>query len=153
MGWSLWTKWTLWSNLNTIWWVCHKCATNITRSFLPNLKFVTYTDSDYGGCKSNRKSTTGGCQFLGGRIVSWQCKKQSCVSTSTCEAEYIAAGSCCAQILWLRNQLLDFGLEYSLIPIFCDNQSAIDMLIYDRTCRGGVNASIWLFKDFLAEYN
>ncbi|KAI3810687.1 hypothetical protein L1987_20309 [Smallanthus sonchifolius] len=48
-----------------------------------------YTDSDYGGCNLDKKSTSGGCQFLGGRLISWQCKKQTCVSTSTAEAEYI----------------------------------------------------------------
>ncbi|XP_021979302.1 uncharacterized mitochondrial protein AtMg00810-like [Helianthus annuus] len=62
-----------------------------------DLTFVAYTDSNFGGCKSTRKSTICGCQFLGGRIVSWQCKKQSCMSTSTSEVEYIDAGSCCSQ--------------------------------------------------------
>ncbi|KAJ9557926.1 hypothetical protein OSB04_012540 [Centaurea solstitialis] len=57
---------------------------------------IAYTDSDYGGANMDRKSTTGGCQFLGSRLVSWQCKKQTSVSTSTAEAEYIAAASCCS---------------------------------------------------------
>ena len=52
-------------------------------------------------------------------------KKQNYVSTSTAEAEYIAAGSCCVQILWMRNQLFDYGLTVNKIPIFCDNTSAI----------------------------
>ncbi|XP_021998399.1 uncharacterized mitochondrial protein AtMg00810-like [Helianthus annuus] len=56
-----------------------------------DLEFIAYSDSEFEGCRSTRKSTTGGCQFLGGRLVSWQCKKQACVSTSSCEAEYIAA--------------------------------------------------------------
>ena len=86
---------------------------------------VGYTDSDYAGCKIDRKSTSGSCQFLGRRLVSWHSKKQHSVSTSTAEAEYIAAGSCCAQILWMRNQLRDYGLLLSKIPIFCDNTSAI----------------------------
>jgi hypothetical protein len=86
---------------------------------------VGYTDSDFAGCKIDRKSTSGSCQFLGRRLVSWQSKKQHSVSTSTAEAEYIAAGSCCAQILWMRNQLRDYGLLLNKIPIFCDNTSAI----------------------------
>ena len=86
---------------------------------------VGYTDSDFAGCKIDRKSTSGSCQFLGRRLVSWHSKKQHSVSTSTAEAEYIAAGSCCAQILWMRNQLRDYGLLVSKIPIFCDNTSAI----------------------------
>ncbi|KAI3503879.1 hypothetical protein L1887_32343 [Cichorium endivia] len=92
-----------------------------------DLDLVAYTDSDYGGCKSNRKSTTGGCQFLGGRIVSWQCKKQSCVSTSTCEAEYIAAGSCCSQVLWIQQQMRDYGLNFFRTPIMIDNNATISI--------------------------
>ncbi|KAK1389830.1 hypothetical protein POM88_018008 [Heracleum sosnowskyi] len=86
-----------------------------------------YSDADFAGCKIDRKSISGSCQFLGGRLVSWFNKKQKSISTSTVEAEYIAAGSCCAQITWMRNQLLDYGPSYSKIPIYCDNQSAIAM--------------------------
>ncbi|GJS70250.1 hypothetical protein Tco_0703091 [Tanacetum coccineum] len=56
-----------------------------------------------------RKSTTRGCQFLGRRLISWQCKKQTIVATSTTEAEYVAAASGCGQVLWIQNQLLDYG--------------------------------------------
>ena len=86
---------------------------------------IGYTDSDFAGCKIDRKSTSGICQFLGRRLVSWYSKKQHFVSTSTAEAEYIATGSCCAQILWIRNQLRDYVLLFYKIPIFCDNTSAI----------------------------
>ncbi|KAI3681369.1 hypothetical protein L6452_36163 [Arctium lappa] len=84
-----------------------------------------YSDSDFAGCKLDRKSTTGGCQLLGGKLVSWTSKKQNSVSTSTAEAEYVAAGSCSSQILWMRNQLLDYDLQLSKIPIYCDSTSAI----------------------------
>ncbi|GJR08241.1 putative ribonuclease H-like domain-containing protein [Tanacetum coccineum] len=57
-------------------------------------ELVAYTDSDYAGATQDRKSTTGGCQFLGNRLISWQCKKQTVVATSTTEAEYVAAASC-----------------------------------------------------------
>ena len=90
-----------------------------------DFNLVGYTDSDYAGCRIDRKSTSGSCQFLGRRLVSWYSKKQHSVSTSTAEAEYIAAGSCCAQILWMRNQLQDYGLVLNKIPIMCDNTSAI----------------------------
>ncbi|GJX24504.1 ribonuclease H-like domain, reverse transcriptase, RNA-dependent DNA polymerase, partial [Tanacetum coccineum] len=77
------------------------------------LELVAYTDSDYAGATQDRKSTTGGCQFLGNRLISWQCKKQTVVATSTTEAEYVAAASCCGQISVL-------GLKYwnaqSLMP-------------------------------------
>ncbi|GKC22103.1 putative ribonuclease H-like domain-containing protein [Tanacetum coccineum] len=58
-----------------------------------------YTDSDYAGNHNDRKSTTGGCQFLGRRLISWQCKKQTIVATSSTEAEYVAAAHCCGQVL------------------------------------------------------
>nr|GFA28606.1 ribonuclease H-like domain, reverse transcriptase, RNA-dependent DNA polymerase [Tanacetum cinerariifolium] len=60
---------------------------------------VAYSDSDYGGATQDHKSTTGGCQFLGKRLISWQCKKQTIAATSTTEAEYVAAASGCGQFL------------------------------------------------------
>nr|GEZ33711.1 uncharacterized mitochondrial protein AtMg00810-like [Tanacetum cinerariifolium] len=68
---------------------------------------VAYSDSDYVGASLDRKSTTGGCQFLGYRLISWQCKKQTIVATSSTKAEYVATTSGCAQVLWMQNQLLD----------------------------------------------
>ncbi|GJS16133.1 putative ribonuclease H-like domain-containing protein [Tanacetum coccineum] len=62
-----------------------------------------YSDSDYAGASLDRKSTTGGCQFLGKRLISWQCKKQTIVANSTTEAEYVAAANCCGQVLWIQN--------------------------------------------------
>nr|GEW15239.1 putative ribonuclease H-like domain-containing protein [Tanacetum cinerariifolium] len=56
-----------------------------------------FSDSDYAGAAGDRKSTTGGCQFMGRRLISWQCKKQTIVATSSCEAEYVPATSCCGQ--------------------------------------------------------
>nr|GEU62784.1 hypothetical protein [Tanacetum cinerariifolium] len=70
---------------------------------------VAYSDSDYGGATQDRKSTTEGCQFLSRRLISRQCKKQTIIATSTTEAEYVAAASCCGQVLWIQNQLLDYG--------------------------------------------
>nr|GEW75431.1 ribonuclease H-like domain-containing protein [Tanacetum cinerariifolium] len=70
---------------------------------------VAYSDNDYAGASLDRKSTTGRCQFLGCRLISWQYKKQTVVATSSTKAEYVAAASCCAQVLWIQNQLLDYG--------------------------------------------
>ncbi|GJQ92266.1 putative ribonuclease H-like domain-containing protein [Tanacetum coccineum] len=89
------------------------------------LELVAYTDSDYAGATLDRKSTTGGCQFLGNRLISWQCKKQTVVATSTTEAEYVAAASCCGQVLWIQNQLLDYGYNFMNIVIYIDNTSTI----------------------------
>jgi hypothetical protein len=84
-----------------------------------------YTDADYGGCNLDRKSTSGYLQFLGDKLVCWASKKQQCVSTSTAEAEYVAAASCCSQVLWMQSQLADYGFRYKKIPIYCDSKSAI----------------------------
>nr|GEX12694.1 putative ribonuclease H-like domain-containing protein [Tanacetum cinerariifolium] len=70
---------------------------------------VAYSDSDYAGASLNRKSTTRGCHFLGCRLISWQCKKQTVIDTSSTEAEYVAAANYSAQVLWIQNQLLDYG--------------------------------------------
>ncbi|GKA48031.1 putative ribonuclease H-like domain-containing protein, partial [Tanacetum coccineum] len=70
---------------------------------------VAYTDSDYAGASLDRKSKIGGCQFLESILISWQCKKQTVVENSTTEAKYVAASSCCGQVLWIRNQLLNYG--------------------------------------------
>ncbi|GJV81372.1 hypothetical protein Tco_1517242 [Tanacetum coccineum] len=86
---------------------------------------VAYTDSDYAGASLDRKSTTRGCQFLGCRLISWQCKKQTVVANSTTEAEYIAASNCCGQVLWIQNQLLDYGYNFIATRIHIDNESTI----------------------------
>ncbi|GJR54375.1 ribonuclease H-like domain-containing protein [Tanacetum coccineum] len=67
-----------------------------------------YSDSDFAGASLDRKSTTGCCQFLRSRLISWQCKKQTIVANSTTEVEYVAAASCCGQVLWIQNQMLDY---------------------------------------------
>ncbi|GKB86166.1 hypothetical protein Tco_0958438 [Tanacetum coccineum] len=83
------------------------------------------TDADYAGCHDTRRSTSGSAQFLGHRLVSWSSKKQKSTAISTTEAEYIALSGCCAQILWMRSQLRDYGFAYNKILMYYDNQSAI----------------------------
>ncbi|GJT09761.1 hypothetical protein Tco_0856803 [Tanacetum coccineum] len=85
----------------------------------------SYSDSDYAGANLDRKSTTGGCQFLGRRLITWQCKKQTIVATSTTEAEYVAAASCCGQVLWIQNQMLDYGFNFMNTKIYIDNEATI----------------------------
>ncbi|GJT48338.1 putative ribonuclease H-like domain-containing protein [Tanacetum coccineum] len=84
-----------------------------------------FSDSDYAGASLDRKSTTGGCQFLGKRLISWQCKKQTIVANSTTEAEYVAAANCCGQVLWIQNQMLDYGFNFMNTKIHIDNESTI----------------------------
>nr|GEU68577.1 hypothetical protein [Tanacetum cinerariifolium] len=86
---------------------------------------VAYSNSDYGGATQDRKSTTRGCQFLGRRLISWQCKKQTIMATSTTEAKYVATTSGCGQVLWIQNQLLDYGYNFMNTKIYIDNNSAI----------------------------
>nr|GEW28963.1 hypothetical protein [Tanacetum cinerariifolium] len=88
---------------------------------------VAYSDSDYDGASLDRKSTIGGCQFLGCRLIYWQCKKQTVVTTSSTEAKYVAAASCCAQVLGIQNQLLDYGYNFMYTTIYIDNGSTISI--------------------------
>ncbi|GKA13972.1 putative ribonuclease H-like domain-containing protein [Tanacetum coccineum] len=84
-----------------------------------------FSDSDYAGASLDRKSTTGGCQFLGKRLISWQCKKQTIVANSTTEAKYVAAANCCGQVLWIQNQMLDYEFNFMNTKIYNDNESTI----------------------------
>ena len=85
----------------------------------------SYSDADLGGCNLDRKSTSGGCQFLDGKLVSWQSKKQTCVSLSTAEAEYIPAAASTSQMIWIQSQLLDYGIRMKKMPLYCDSESVI----------------------------
>ena len=88
-------------------------------------RLVGFCDADYAGDRIERKSTSRGCHFLGGNLVSWSSKRQITISLSTAEAEYISASSCCSQLLWIKHQLEDYLLYESKIPIYCDNTSTI----------------------------
>jgi hypothetical protein len=88
---------------------------------------VGYSDADWAGDIDDRKSTSGGCFYMGNNLISWHSRKQNCVSQSTAESEYIAAGSCCTQLLWLSKMFHDYGLENDILTIFCDNTSAINI--------------------------
>ncbi|GJV54364.1 hypothetical protein Tco_1450105 [Tanacetum coccineum] len=84
-----------------------------------------FSDSDYAGASLDRKSTTRGCQFLGKRLISWQCKRQTIVANSTTEAEYVATANCCGQVLWIQNQMLNYRFNFMNTKIFIDNESTI----------------------------
>jgi hypothetical protein len=75
----------------------------------------------------NIKSTSGICQFLGRSLVSLSSKKQNFITLSTVEAEYVTAGSCCAQLFWMRQTLKDYGYTMNHIPLLCDNESDIEI--------------------------
>ena len=91
-------------------------------------ELIGYSDSDYAGCKVERTSTSGTCQLLGRSLVSWSSKKQNSVALSTAKVGYIAAGSCCAQILWMKAMLKDFGIIFKQVSLLCDNESVVKLI-------------------------
>jgi hypothetical protein len=86
---------------------------------------IGYSVVDYARCKVDRKSTSRTCQFLGRFLVSWSSKKQKFVVLSMAEVEYVVAGSYCAQFLWMRQTLKDYGYTMNQVPPLCDIESAI----------------------------
>ncbi|GJS84361.1 retrovirus-related pol polyprotein from transposon TNT 1-94 [Tanacetum coccineum] len=90
-----------------------------------SIALTAFADADHAGCQDTHRSTSGSMQFLGDRLVSWSSKRQKSDAISSTEAEYIAMLGCCAQILWMRSQLTDYGLGFNKIPMYCDNKSVI----------------------------
>ncbi|GKE78974.1 putative ribonuclease H-like domain-containing protein, partial [Tanacetum coccineum] len=96
-----------------------------------------FSNSDYAGASLDRKSITGGCQFLSKRLISWQCMKQTVVANSTTEAEYVVAANCCGQVLRIQNQMIDYGFNFMNPKIYIDNESTIcivkNPMFYSKT--------------------
>nr|GEY38501.1 retrovirus-related Pol polyprotein from transposon TNT 1-94 [Tanacetum cinerariifolium] len=92
-----------------------------------SVALTTFADANHAGCQDTRRSTYGSFQFLGERLISWSSKRQKSAAISSTESEYIALSGCCAQILWMRSQLTDYGLGFNKIPMYCDNESAISL--------------------------
>nr|GFB85441.1 copia protein [Tanacetum cinerariifolium] len=88
-------------------------------------ELTRFTDADYAGCKDTFKSTSGGAQFLGEKLVSWSLKKQDCTALLTAKVEYVSLSACCAQVLWMRTQITDYGFHFNKILMYCDSKSAI----------------------------
>ncbi|GKC15855.1 retrovirus-related pol polyprotein from transposon TNT 1-94 [Tanacetum coccineum] len=87
---------------------------------------TAFSDSNHAGCLDTRKITSGVIQFLGGdKLVSWSSKKQDCTFMSLAEAEYVSLSTCCAQVLWLRTQLIIYGFHFDKIPMYYDSKAAI----------------------------
>ncbi|GJR60855.1 hypothetical protein Tco_1503017 [Tanacetum coccineum] len=89
------------------------------------MSLTAYSDADHAGYQDTRRSTSGSARFLSDKLVSWSSKKQKGTAISSTEAEYIALSGCCAQILWMRSQLTDYGFTFNKIPLYCDNKSEI----------------------------
>nr|GEW64011.1 retrovirus-related Pol polyprotein from transposon TNT 1-94 [Tanacetum cinerariifolium] len=90
-----------------------------------DMSLTAYADADHTGCQDTRRGTSASAQFLGNKLVSWSLKKQKSISISSTEAEYIALSGCCAQILWMRSKLTDYGFQFNKVPLYYDNKSTI----------------------------
>ncbi|GJU02524.1 retrovirus-related pol polyprotein from transposon TNT 1-94 [Tanacetum coccineum] len=89
-------------------------------------ELTAFSDSNHAGCLNSHRSISGGIQFLGGdKLVSWSSKKQDYTSMSSAEAEYVSLSACCAQVLWLRTQLTDYGFHFDQIHMYYDSKAAI----------------------------
>ncbi|GKF15996.1 hypothetical protein Tco_0057458 [Tanacetum coccineum] len=97
----------------------------LTSSRTDTVQAISFSDADHARCIDTLKSTSRGIQFLGDKLVSWMSKKQDCTAMSSTEAEYVALSTSCAQVMWMRTQLKDYGFNYNKIPLYCDSQSAI----------------------------
>lgn len=86
-----------------------------------------YADSDHAGDYVDRKSTSSICTFVGHCLTSWFSKKQTALAISTTEAEYVSAGKACQQALWMKQALVDYGIQLNDITILCDNKGSIDL--------------------------
>ncbi|GKB26111.1 hypothetical protein Tco_0865512 [Tanacetum coccineum] len=86
---------------------------------------TAFADADHAGCQDTRRNTSRSAQFLGEKLVSWSSKKQKCTAISTTKAEYISLSCYCAQILWMRSQLTNYGFNFNKIPLYSDSKSVI----------------------------
>ncbi|GKF01766.1 retrovirus-related pol polyprotein from transposon TNT 1-94, partial [Tanacetum coccineum] len=86
---------------------------------------TAFADADHAGCQDTRRSTSGSIQLLGDRLVSWSSKRQKSAAISSRKAKYIALSGCCAQVLWMRSQLNDYGLRFNKILMYSDNKNVI----------------------------
>ncbi|GJW84235.1 hypothetical protein Tco_0157380 [Tanacetum coccineum] len=89
------------------------------------IALTAFADANHVGCQDTRRSTSGSMQLLGDRLVSWSSKEQKSTAISNTEAECIALSAFRTQILWMRSQLIDYGLGFNKIPLYCNNKSAI----------------------------
>ena len=86
-----------------------------------------YFDADQAGNANDKKSTLGGCFYMGNNLVSQMSKKQNFISLSTAEAKYIVVGNCCTQPLWMQKLLLDYGIRQEHLTIYYDNTNDINI--------------------------
>nr|GEW29615.1 hypothetical protein [Tanacetum cinerariifolium] len=100
---------------------------DIVQAYLKGSSFglTAFSNADHTGCINTRKSTSRGIQFLGDKLISWMSKKQDYTAMSSAEAKYVVYSASYAQVMWMRTQIQDYGLNYNNIPLYCDSQLAI----------------------------
>nr|GEU66889.1 copia protein [Tanacetum cinerariifolium] len=90
-----------------------------------SMSLTAYADTDHAGCQDTRRSTSRSAQFLGDKLVRWSSKKQKSIVISSTKAEYITLSGCCAQIIWMRSHITDYGFQFNKIHLYYDNKSVI----------------------------
>nr|GEW35944.1 integrase, catalytic region, zinc finger, CCHC-type, peptidase aspartic, catalytic [Tanacetum cinerariifolium] len=93
-----------------------------------SFELTAFSDADHAGCIDSHKSTSRRIKFLGDKLVSWMSKMQNCTAMSSAEAKYMVLSASYAQVMWMRTQLQDYGFSYNKITLYCDSQSAIEIL-------------------------
>nr|GEY28301.1 uncharacterized mitochondrial protein AtMg00810-like [Tanacetum cinerariifolium] len=115
-----------------------------------SVALTTFADADHAGCQDTRRSTSGSLQFLGERLISWSSKRQKSAAIFSTEAKYIALSGCCAQILWIRSQLTDYGLGFNKIPMTMDmtidQQVALDEALVPYASRLRIGKRNFCFR-------
>nr|GFB57588.1 retrovirus-related Pol polyprotein from transposon TNT 1-94 [Tanacetum cinerariifolium] len=112
-------------NLKWLWKNKHTIRMGLWYPKDTGFELTAFSDSDHAGCLDSR-STSGGIQFLGGdKLVTWSSKKHDYTLMSSAKAEYVSLSVCCAQVLWMRTQLTDYGFHFDKIPMYCDSKAAI----------------------------
>nr|GEW75128.1 retrotransposon protein, putative, unclassified [Tanacetum cinerariifolium] len=104
-------------------WMSKKQDCTAMSSAEADFELTAFLDVDHVGCLDTHKSTSGGIQFLGDKLVTWMSKKQDCTAMSSAEAEYVALSASCAQVMWMKTQLKDYGFDYNKISLYCDSQT------------------------------
>jgi hypothetical protein len=114
---------------------------------------ISYSDSDYAGCKIDRKSTSGGCHLLCTSLFWRTSKKQNSVALSTAKAEYIVAGACCTQILYMKQTLLDYVVVLEKVPLLCDNENAVKIAnnLVQHSCTKHIDILHHFLRDHVAK--
>nr|GEW26949.1 hypothetical protein [Tanacetum cinerariifolium] len=112
--------------------MCARYQARPTEKHDSSVALIAFADADHSGCQDTHRSTSGSVKFLGERLICWSPKRQKSDAISSTKAEYIALSGCCAQILWMRSQLSDYGLGFNKIPILRVPGQSFDELPFEE---------------------